>query len=51
MLVERFVYAPSFPATPGPFRKYLAEAVGLWARGERRAGLGAPYRSDAGLHR
>lgn len=43
MLAESFVYALSFPATPGPFRRYLAEAVGLWARGERRAEAWAPH--------
>jgi hypothetical protein len=43
MLVEALVYALSFPATPAPFRRHLAEAVGLWARGERQAAAWAPH--------
>lgn len=43
MLVESLVYALSFPATPRVFRPHLAEAVGLWARGERQLEAWAPH--------
>lgn len=43
MLVESFVFASSFRATPPGFRPYLAEAVGLWARGERQRAAWAPH--------
>jgi hypothetical protein len=43
MLAESFVYALSFPATPRSFRQHLAEAVGLWARGQRQLEAWAPH--------
>jgi hypothetical protein len=43
MIVESFVYALSYPRTPKAFRSHLAEAVGLWARGERQIKAWAPH--------
>lgn len=43
MLAESLVYALSFPATPKSFRPRLAEAVGLWARGQRQFEAWAPH--------
>ena len=43
MLLESIIYALSLPATPGAFRPHLAEAVGLWARGERQLEAWAPH--------
>jgi hypothetical protein len=43
MLVESFVFASSLRATPRGFRPHLAEAVGLWARGERQRAAWAPH--------
>jgi hypothetical protein len=46
MLAESLVYLRSFGATPAPFRSYLGEAVGLWARGRRRYRAWAPHLSN-----
>ena len=43
MLAEAFVYVRSLAATPAGFRKYLYEAVGLWARGRRQSAAWAPH--------
>jgi hypothetical protein len=43
MIVESFVYALSYPATPKAFRPHLAGAVGLWARGKRQFEAWAPH--------
>lgn len=37
MLAEAAVYLRSFGRTPPEFRRHLAEAVGLWARGARQS--------------
>ncbi|MDP1732303.1 MAG: hypothetical protein Q8L54_14250 [Devosia sp.] len=43
MIVESFVYALSYPGTPKAFRPHLADAVGLWARGQRQFEAWAPH--------
>jgi hypothetical protein len=43
MLAESLVYARSFWRTPPDFRPYLADAVGLWARGERQFRAWTPH--------
>ena len=43
MLAESLVYARSFWRTPAPFRPHLAEAVGLWARGQRQFRAWTPH--------
>lgn len=47
MLAELFVYAASYRATPPAFRPHLAEAVGLWARGERQGRAWAPHLANS----
>jgi hypothetical protein len=39
--------ARSWRATPPPFRPYLAEAVGLWARGARQMRAWAPHLANS----
>jgi len=43
MLAESLVYARSFRRTPAAFRRYLAEAIGLWARGQRQFRAWTPH--------
>ncbi|HHY48930.1 MAG TPA: hypothetical protein GYA10_04200, partial [Alphaproteobacteria bacterium] len=43
MLAEALVCLWSLPGTPAGFRRYLPEAVGLWARGRRQAAAWAPH--------
>ena len=43
MLAESLVYARSFWRTPREFRPFLADAVGLWARGERQFRAWTPH--------
>jgi len=43
MLAESLVYARSFWRTPPPFRPFLVDAVGLWARGERQFRAWTPH--------
>jgi hypothetical protein len=43
MLAESLVFARSFWRTPAEFRPYLADAVGLWARGERQFRAWTPH--------
>jgi hypothetical protein len=47
MLAELFVYAASYRTTPPAFRPHLAEAIGLWARGERQARAWAPHLANS----
>lgn len=47
MLAETLVYARSYRATPPPFRPYLAEAIGLWGRGERQRRAWAPHLANS----
>lgn len=47
MLAELFVYAASYRATPAAFRPHLAEAIGLWARGERQTRAWAPHLANS----
>ncbi|HWA17404.1 MAG TPA: hypothetical protein VG757_00265 [Devosia sp.] len=46
MLAESLVYVRSLAATPAPFRPFLGEAVGLWARGRRRYRAWIPHLSN-----
>jgi hypothetical protein len=43
MLTELSVYLPSLFQTPPAFRRHLADAVGLWARGRRQAKAWVPH--------
>jgi hypothetical protein len=43
MLAESLVYARSFRRTPAAFRPCLADAVGLWARGQRQFRAWTPH--------
>src|SRR3954451_22142862 len=43
MLAESLVYARSFRRTPPTFRPYLADAIGLWARGQRQFRAWTPH--------
>lgn len=43
MLAESLVYVRSFARTPAAFRPHLAEAVGLWARGQRQFRAWTPH--------
>jgi hypothetical protein len=47
MLAELHVWLMSLSATPPGFRRYLPEAVGLWARGRRQAKAWVPHISQA----
>lgn len=47
MFAEALVMARSWQATPPAFRPYLAEAVGLWARGQRQMRAWAPHLANA----
>lgn len=43
MIAEGLVYLRSWSATPPAFRRHVAEAVGLWGRGQRQAAAWAPH--------
>jgi len=43
MLAEAIVYCLSYGGTPPAFRRHLADAVGLWARGRRQRRAWAPH--------
>jgi hypothetical protein len=43
MLAEALVYLRSLAATPPGYRRYLGEAVGLWARGVRQNDAWIPH--------
>lgn len=43
MLAESLVYALSLRQTPPGFRRHLADAVGLWARGKRQREAWTPH--------
>jgi hypothetical protein len=43
MLAEALVYLRSLAATPRGYRRYLGEAVGLWARGVRQNDAWMPH--------
>ncbi len=43
MIVESLIYARSYFATPAAFRPYLAESIGLWARGRRQLRAWVPH--------
>src|SRR5688572_29674295 len=43
MLAEAIVYLRSLGRTPPRFRRHLAGAVGLWARGVRQSGAWRPH--------
>ena len=47
MLAESSVWLMSLAATPPGFRRHLAQAVGLWARGRRQAKAWVPHISQA----
>lgn len=43
MLAEGLIYLRSYRRTPAAFRRYLVEAIGLWARGQRQFRAWTPH--------